>query len=140
MISFSTETTFELPKSKVISIWLSSIILNEDYSEGEISIVFCNDDYLHKLNLEFLNHDTLTDVISFDYSIGKQVHGEIFISIDRVKENATEFNQTFQTELSRVMAHGILHFCGYKDKTDLESSLMRTKEGFYLQQLMDKPF
>ena len=140
MISFSTETTFELPKSKVISIWLSSIILNEDYSEGEISIVFCNDDYLHKLNLEFLNHDTLTDVISFDYSIGKQVHGEIFISIDRVKENATEFNQTFQTELSRVMAHGILHFCGYKDKTESESSLMRTKEGFYLQQLMDKPF
>ena len=140
MISFSTETTFELPKSKVISIWLSSIILKEDYSEGEISIVFCNDDYLHKLNLEFLNHDTLTDVISFDYSIGKQVHGEIFISVDRVKENATEFNQTFQTELSRVMAHGILHFCGYKDKTDSESSLMRTKEGFYLQQLMDKPF
>ena len=140
MISFSTETTFELPKSKVISIWLSSIILNEDYSEGEISIVFCNDDYLHKLNLEFLNHDTLTDVISFDYSIGKQVHGEIFISVDRVKENATEFNQTFQTELSRVMAHGILHFCGYKDKTDSESSLMRTKEAFYLQQLMDKPF
>ena len=140
MISFSTETTFELPKSEDISIWLSSIILKEDHSEGEISIVFCNDDYLHKLNLEFLNHDTLTDVISFDYSIGKQVHGEIFISVDRVKENATEFNQTFQTELSRVMAHGILHFCGYKDKTDLESSLMRTKEGFYLQQLMDKPF
>jgi rRNA maturation RNase YbeY len=140
MISFSTETTFELPKSKVISIWLSSIILNEDYSEGEISIVFCNDDYLHKLNMEFLNHDTLTDVISFDYSIGKQVHGEIFISVDRVKENATEFNQSFETELSRVIAHGVLHFCGYKDKTDSESSLMRTKEGFYLQQLMDKPF
>ena len=140
MISFNTETTFELPKSEAISIWLSSIILKEDYSEGEISIVFCNDDYLHKLNLEFLNHDTLTDVISFDYSIGKQVHGEIFISVDRVKENATEFNQTFQTELSRVMAHGILHFCGYKDKTDSESSLMRTKECFYLKQLMDKPF
>ena len=140
MISFSTETTFELPKSEAISLWLSSIILKEDHSEGEISIVFCNDDYLHKLNLEFLNHDTLTDVISFDYSIGKQVHGEIFISVDRVKENATEFNQTFQTELSRVMAHGILHFCGYKDKTDSESYLMRTKEAFYLQQLIDKPF
>ena len=123
MISFSTETTFELPKSEAISLWLSSIILKEDHSEGEISIVFCNDDYLHKLNLEFLNHDTLTDVISFDYSIGKQVHGEIFISIDRVKENATEFNQTFQTELSRVMAHGILHFCGYKDKTKVHGFL-----------------
>ena len=140
MISFSTETTFELPKSEAISVWLSSIILNEDYSEGEISIVFCNDYYLHKLNMEFLIHDTLTDVIIFDYSIGNQFHGDIFISIDRVKENATEFNQTFQTELSRVMAHGILHFCGYKDKTESESSLMRTKEGFYLQQLMDKPF
>ena len=137
MISFSTETTFELPKSEAISLWLSSIILKEDHSEGEISIGFCNDDYLHKLNLEFLNQDTLTDVISFDYSIGKQVHGEIFISIDRVKENATEFNQTFQTELSRVMAHGILHFCGYNDKTDSESSLMRTKEDFYLQQRND---
>ena len=140
MISFSTETLFELSKSAVISAWLSSIISQEKHTEGEISIVFCNDEYLCKLNVEFLNHDTLTDVISFDYSIGKQVHGEIFISVDRVKENATEFNQTFQTELSRVMAHGILHFCGYKDKTDLESSLMRTKEGFYLQQLMDKPF
>ena len=140
MISFSTETLFELSKSAVISTWLSSIISQEDHTEGEISIVFCNDEYLCKLNLEFLNHDTLTDVISFDYSIGKQVHGEIFISVDRVKENATEFNQSFETELSRVIAHGVLHFCGYKDKTDSESSLMRTKEGFYLQQLMDKPF
>ena len=140
MISFSTETLFELSKSAVISAWLSSIISQEKHTEGEISIVFCNDEYLCKLNLEFLNHDTLTDVISFDYSIGKQVHGEIFISVDRVKENATEFNQSFETELSRVIAHGVLHFCGYKDKTDSESSLMRTKEGFYLQQLMDKPF
>jgi len=140
MISFSTETLFELSKSAVISAWLSSIISQEKHTEGEISIVFCNDEYLCKLNVEFLNHDTLTDVISFDYSIGKQVHGEIFISIDRVKENATEFNQSFETELSRVIAHGVLHFCGYKDKTDSESSLMRTKEGFYLQQLMDKPF
>mgnify|MGYP006084449091 FL=1 len=140
MISFSTETLFELSKSAVISAWLSSIISQEKHTEGEISIVFCNDEYLCKLNVEFLNHDTLTDVISFDYSIGKQVHGEIFISVDRVKENATEFNQSFETELSRVIAHGVLHFCGYKDKTDSESSLMRTKEGFYLQQLMDKPF
>jgi len=140
MISFSTETLFELSKSAVISAWLSSLISQEKHTEGEISIVFCNDEYLCKLNVEFLNHDTLTDVISFDYSIGKQVHGEIFISVDRVKENATEFNQSFETELSRVIAHGVLHFCGYKDKTDSESSLMRTKEGFYLQQLMDKPF
>ena len=140
MISFSTETLFELSKSAVISAWLSSIISQEKHTEGEISIVFCNDEYLCKLNVEFLNHDTLTDVISFDYSIGKQVRGEIFISVDRVKENATEFNQSFEIELSRVIAHGVLHFCGYKDKTDSESSLMRTKEGFYLQQLMDKPF
>ena len=140
MIEFYSETDFNIEDTKALSHWISKIILHENHELGDLTYVFCDDAYLHKLNLQFLNHDTLTDVISFDYSIGKQVHGEIFISVDRVKENATEFNQTFQTELSRVMAHGILHFCGYKDKTDSESSLMRTKECFYLKQLMDKPF
>lgn len=139
MISFSKQATFELSKPSAINLWLSSIISQEQCSEGQISVNFCNDKHLHKLNVEFLSHDALTDVISFDYSEGKQLHGEIFISVDRVKENASELNQAFETEILRVMAHGILHFCGYKDKTDLESSLMRTKEDFYLKQLMDKP-
>lgn len=140
MISFSTETEFELINPQSIGTWLESIIFQEDRLQGEISIVFCDDKYLHKLNLEFLNHDTLTDVISFNYSIGNEIQGEIFISVDRVKENAVEFKQTFETELSRVMAHGVLHFCGYKDKAGPEARLMRTKEDFYLSQLMDKPF
>jgi probable rRNA maturation factor len=123
MISFSTETLFELANPQIMGNWLGSIILQENLSEGEISVVFCDDNYLYNLNVEFLNHDTLTDVIGFNYSVGKEVHGEVFISVD----------------LSRVLAHGILHFCGYNDKTDLESSLMRTKEDFYLNQLMDKP-
>lgn len=135
MISFHTETSFELPNSKSIATWLSALIKQEGKKEGELSIVFCDDVFLHKLNLKFLNHDTLTDVISFDYCVGDQIHGEIFISIDRVRENASEFNQTFDRELSRVIAHGVLHFCGYNDKSAPETALMRTKETFYLEQL-----
>jgi probable rRNA maturation factor len=137
MISFHSEVPFEISYSDATVLWLSSIIYQENYNEGEVSIVFCDDEFLHKLNVEFLNHDTLTDVISFDYSIGKEIHGEIFISIDRVRENANEFNQNFDTELSRVMAHGVLHYCGYKDKSTSEAAIMRSKEEFYLQQRLD---
>ena len=137
MISFHSEVPFEIPDTDATVLWLSSIISQENYNEGEVSIVFCDDEFLHKLNVEFLNHDTLTDVISFDYSIGKEIHGEIFISIDRVRENAYEFNQNFDTELSRVMAHGVLHYCGYKDKSTSEAAIMRSKEEFYLQQRLD---
>lgn len=137
MISFHSEVPFEISDSDATVLWLSSIISQENYNEGEVSIVFCDDEFLHKLNVEFLNHDTLTDVISFDYSIGKEIHGEIFISIERVRENANEFNQNFDTELSRVMAHGVLHYCGYKDKSTSEAAIMRSKEEFYLQQRLD---
>ncbi|MDA9125377.1 rRNA maturation RNase YbeY [Flavobacteriaceae bacterium] len=137
MISFHSEVPFEISDSDATVLWLSSIIYQENYNEGEVSIVFCDDEFLHKLNVEFLNHDTLTDVISFDYSIGKEIHGEIFISIERVRENANEFNQNFDTELSRVMAHGVLHYCGYKDKSTSEAAIMRSKEEFYLQQRLD---
>jgi len=137
MISFHSEVPFEILDTDATVLWLSSIISQENYNEGEVSIVFCDDEFLHKLNVEFLNHDTLTDVISFDYSIGKEIHGEIFISIDRVRENAYEFNQNFDTELSRVMAHGVLHYCGYKDKSTSEAAIMRSKEEFYLQQRLD---
>ena len=139
MISFSAETSFELSNPQLTGAWLGSIISQEGYSEGEVSVVFCDDKYLFKLNVEFLNHDTLTDVIGFNYSHSNEIHGEIYISIDRVEDNAVEFSQAFETELLRVMAHGVLHFCGYNDKTDLESSLMRAKEDFYLNQLNDMP-
>ena len=139
MISFSAETLFELSSPQITGAWLGSIISQEGFLEGEVSVVFCDDKYLFKLNVEFLNHDTLTDVIGFNYSLSNEIHGEIYISIDRVEDNAVEFSQAFETELLRVMAHGVLHFCGYNDKTDLESSLMRTKEDFYLNQLNDMP-
>ena len=137
MISFHSESSFEIPNADAASSWLTAIIEQEQLNEGEVSIVFCDDEFLHKLNVEFLNHDTLTDVISFDYSVGKEIHGEIFISIERVRENAKEFNQSFDSELYRVMAHGILHYCGYKDKSPSDASVMRSKEEFYLQQRLD---
>ena len=139
MISFSAETSFELSNPQLTGAWLGSIISQEGYSEGEVSVVFCDDKYLFKFNVEFLHHDTLTDVIGFNSSLSNEIHGEIYISIDRVEDNAVEFSQAFETELLRVMAHGVLHFCGYNDKTDQESSLMRTKEDFYLNQLNDMP-
>ena len=137
MISFHSEVPFEISNADTTASWLSAIISQEDYNEGEVSIVFCDDAFLHKLNVEFLDHDTLTDVISFDYSMGKEIHGEIFISIERVKENANEFNQSFDTELARVMAHGILHYYGYKDKSESEDAAMRSKEEVCLQQRAD---
>ncbi len=128
MIEFYSETEFELTNGAEVEKWISSVISSEGFEEGDITYVFCSDEYLHKLNLQFLNHDTLTDVISFDNSLGKQVHGEIYISIDRVRENASEFGAVIMDELHRVMVHGVLHFCGYKDKTSDEEKRMRLKE------------
>ena len=135
MINFNYETTFQLDNQDELSRWISGVIISEKFKEGDINYVFCDDSYLLKLNIEFLNHDTLTDVISFDESIGKILHGDIFISIQRVKENARNFNVSFQEELNRVAIHGILHYCGYNDKTDEDSKQMRIKENFYLSQL-----
>lgn len=128
MIEFYSETDFSLPNEEAISKWIENVIKSEDCELGEITYVFCDDNYLHKLNVQFLNHDTLTDIISFDNSLGKQIHGEIYISIERVRENATEFNVAFVDELHRVIIHGILHYCGYKDKSAEEETLMRIKE------------
>jgi len=132
MISFNYELDFQLDSEEQVSKWLSRVIQSENFREGEICYVFCNDDYLHKLNVQFLNHDTFTDIISFDYSIGKELHGDIFISIERVKENAENFNEEFNEELKRVMVHGVLHYCGYKDKSDKDARIMREKENHHL--------
>jgi len=135
MISFNYETSFKLENDLEISKWISMVISSEKFKEGDINYVFCDDDYLLKLNIEFLNHDTLTDIISFDDSIGKILQGDVFISIDRVKENANNFNVSFKEELSRVIIHGVLHYCGYNDKTEEDAKLMRDKENFYINQL-----
>lgn len=132
MISFNYETDFLLEEEETISSWISKTISSEGFKSGDINYVFCDDDYLHKLNVEFLNHDTLTDIISFDYSVGKIIQGDVFISVERVRENAKDFKVSFEDELQRVIIHGILHYCGYKDKTDEDVKLMRDKENHYL--------
>ena len=128
MISFNYENNFVLQNEKSISLWISEVILSESKEEGDINYIFCDDQYLLEINQQYLNHDTYTDIISFDYSVGKELHGDIFISTERVQENAQEFNETFNNELMRVMVHGILHYCGYKDKTPQEEQKMRLKE------------
>ena len=128
MITFNSETSFTLKNQNKLVKWIGDVVSSEGFQVGEINYIFCDDSYLNKINQEFLNHDTFTDVISFDYTLGKEVGGDIFISIERVLENAEKFNEVFENELHRVMIHGILHFMGYKDKTKKEKTLMRTKE------------
>lgn len=128
IINFYSETDFLLEDQEKYSSWIHNVISSESRKQGEISYIFCSDDYLLDLNQEYLNHDTLTDIITFDYSVGKIVQGDIFISIERVRENSILFNVSFPEELRRVIIHGILHLCGYKDKSPEESLLMRDKE------------
>jgi rRNA maturation RNase YbeY len=128
MINFNYETDFILDNEEAFATWLSNVIVSEKKKEGEINYIFCDDEYLHKINLEYLNHDTLTDIISFDYSIGNELNGDIFVSIERVKDNANDFEVSFENELKRVLVHGLLHYCGYKDKSIEDEALMRSKE------------
>ena len=132
MITFNYETEFELTIKTKIASWISKSIANEAFNEGDINYIFCDDNYLLDINVKYLKHNELTDIISFDYSLGKILSGDIFISIDRVKENALKFETNLDHELQRVIIHGILHFCGYKDKTKEDKRLMRKKEDYYL--------
>lgn len=108
---------------------------NEKQSLGEITVIFCSDEYLLKINQEYLKHDYYTDIITFDYSETPVVSGDLFISIERIKENAETEKTTFECEINRVIIHGVLHLCGYKDKSKEEEKLMREKENFYLSQI-----
>ncbi|MCL7762043.1 rRNA maturation RNase YbeY [Polaribacter sp. Z014] len=128
MVTFNYETEFKLDHENLLEYWVDTIVLNHDYSIGEINYIFCDDAYLHKLNVEFLQHDTLTDVISFDNTLGKLVSGDIYISVERVADNATDFKEDFIDELHRVMIHGVLHYMGYKDKSEEEKKKMRAAE------------
>lgn len=128
MIEFNYETNFTLNNEEQLINWVENCIVSNKFKVGEINYIFCDDVYLHKLNVEFLQHDTYTDIISFDNTMGKLISGDIFISIDRVKENSTVFTSSFEDELHRVMIHGVLHYMGYKDKTTEEKEMMRAKE------------
>lgn len=128
----SEDILFQLNKKPAIISWLSYSITSENKITGDISYVFCSDDFLHKMNVKYLNHNTLTDIITFDYCQGDLINGEMFISIDRIKDNAKDFDVSFEKELHRVMVHGIMHLCGYKDKTVEDQNVMSFKEDFYL--------
>ncbi len=139
MISFNYETEFEIANESAYEKWISQVIISEEKKEGEINYIFCDDEYLLEINQQYLDHDTLTDIISFDYTVGNELGGDIFISVERVKENAVDFGVEFDVELRRVMAHGVLHYCGYKDKTEADEVVMRNKEEEKMQMFHVEP-
>lgn len=132
-IYFHTEDTNYIAKNKrAIKQWIIQSIEKENHNSGEINIILCSDDHLHKMNVEYLEHDTLTDIITFDYTENNIVSGDLFISLDRVKENASINAINISDELNRVIIHGVLHLLGYKDKTPEHQAEMTSKEDFYL--------
>lgn len=138
-INFFTENIkFNLLEKLKRKVWLKNLAKTEGFKISELSYIFCSDEYLHKMNLDYLEHDTLTDIITFDNSEEDQIiEGDIFISIDRVRDNAKQLNLTEEMELSRVMSHGLFHLLGYKDKTETQSLEMRGKEEMAIE-LFDK--
>ena len=128
MIDFHYEADFKLKSEAKYADWIKKIVSSENKQIGQLDYIFCSDEYLLEKNKKFLNHDTYTDIITFDYSEGMHLGGDIFISIDRLEDNANKYNVRFENELLRVMSHGVLHLLGFKDKTDDESKVMRRKE------------
>ena len=131
-IHFHNEDVTTSFNKTTISDWLNNCIQDLDYKTGEISIIFCSDDYLLDINKKYLNHDYFTDIITFNYNEKNTIIGDLFISVDRVKENAKELKVDFNNELFRVIIHGVLHLCGYNDKTQDQQKEIRTKEDEYL--------
>lgn len=125
----SEDIDFQLLEGTKTKDWILKIIEKENKELIQLTYIFCSDAHLLEINKEYLNHDTFTDIITFPYLDPPHVEGDVFISIDRVKENAKEFNTSFDEELRRVMIHGVLHLCGYPDKTEAEATIMRNKEG-----------
>ena len=134
-ISFCSVSTFSLKTEAAVAACIKVIVAEESREVGHITFVFCDDNYLLKINKEFLDHDTYTDIITFDYSVGNEIISEIYVSTTRVEENAKKYKQTFENEIHRVIIHGVLHLCGYNDKTEEEKQIMRDKENHYLSLL-----
>lgn len=135
MIIFHVEDIdFQLLNVQKIKRWIRSIVEAEGFKLKEINYIFCSDEYLHKINVEYLDHDTLTDIITFDNSDEEdKIEGDIFVSIERVQDNANDLDVSFEEEIKRVLAHGVLHLCGYLDETDEQEAEMRDKENHYLR-------
>jgi len=133
---FTEELSYTLKKKTLLKAWIKSVIEEEGYALQELNFILCSDEYLLRINQQYLNHDTYTDVITFDNSEAlKMIVGDIFISLERIQENAKEFKHTVADELCRVMAHGTLHLLGYKDKGKAAKTLMTEKEDYYLATL-----
>ena len=132
MIQFFFENIDPIEIDSSTNEWLQKLIVREGKKVGKINYIFLSDDGLLKVNRDFLQHDYYTDVITFDYVKGKTISADIFVSLPRISENAISHSKDFKSELHRVLAHGLLHLCGYKDKTDEEITEMRNKEDFYL--------
>ncbi|WP_190810402.1 rRNA maturation RNase YbeY [Flagellimonas sp. S3867] len=128
MIEFHFKSEFSLMDKTKFSDWTTRVIVSEGFEVGQIDYIFCSDDYLLNINQEYLKHDTFTDIITFDYSGGSVISGDVFISVDRVSENAVTYKVEFKEELLRVMCHGVLHLMGYGDKQEDEQKVMRKKE------------
>lgn len=127
-VSFSTDEEF-------VAKWIKDSVYTLGFDLGELSLVFCSDEYLKKINIKYLNHDFFTDVIAFDYSKEKLLFGDIYISTERVKENAKIYSSSFNEELFRVIIHGVLHLCGFNDKTEEQKTLIRSKENEFLSSI-----
>ena len=134
-IDFIIETIPNI-NSEFFILSLPKLIQYENKECGPINLIFCDDDKILEVNKEYLSHDYYTDIITFDYSLNQIISGDLFISIDRVKENANRYSKTFENELMRVVFHGVLHLCGYNDKSEEEVLVMRSKEDYYLTQLV----
>lgn len=128
---FTEEVLFFLKEKRKRKTWLKKLAESENQKISELNYIFCSDKYLYNINLEYLNHDTYTDIITFDNSEeGSEIEGDVFISIERVKENSQNLNTREEQEISRVISHGLFHLLGYKDKTQEEADMMRSKEDF----------
>ena len=127
-INYFYESDFKIDKEASYSRWINEVFKSENKRFEEINYIFCNDDYLLEINRQYLNHDYYTDIITFDNSVSSLIMSDIYISVERVKENASDYGVEFLSELNRVMVHGVLHLCGYKDKTETEQQIMTTKE------------
>lgn len=132
MIQFFFEEIEPIEIDTATGDWLTQLIIQEGMKPGKINYIFQSDEGLLKVNQDFLKHDYYTDVITFDYVKGKTISADIFVSLPRISDNAVSHQKDFKSELHRVLAHGLLHLCGYKDKTDEEKTEMRNKEDFYL--------
>ena len=135
-ISFHYETDFLLENTKSFIRWIKNVILEENKELGEVNYIFCDDKYLLEKNIKYLDHNTLTDIITFNYCEGNVISSDIIISIERIMENSSIFENSFSEELNRVMVHGILHLIGYNDKTDGEKEIIRKKEDYYVNKFV----